>query len=75
MSAKDRARATTSAACQPNSGSMKARCAPSSKDGEPWFVAKDVCDILGIDNPSQAVGRLDDDEKGITNIWYDGRPS
>jgi prophage antirepressor-like protein len=39
------------------------------QDGEPWFVAKDVCDILGIDNPSQAVGRLDDDEKGITNTY------
>ena len=38
------------------------------KDGDPWFVAKDVCDILGIDNPSQAVGRLDDDENGITTI-------
>ena len=39
------------------------------QDDEPWFVAKDVCDILGIDNPSQAVGRLDDDEKGITNTY------
>jgi prophage antirepressor-like protein len=38
------------------------------KDGDPWFVAKDVCDILGIDNPSQVVGRLDDDENGITTI-------
>jgi len=38
------------------------------KEGEPWFVAKDVCDILGIDNPSQAVGRLDDDESGIATI-------
>jgi prophage antirepressor-like protein len=26
--------------------------------GEPWFIGKDVCDILGIDNPSQAIGRL-----------------
>ena len=23
------------------------------KDGEPWFVAKDVCDILDIDDPSR----------------------
>ena len=38
------------------------------EDDEPWFVAKDVCDILDIDDPSKTVGRLDDDEKGITNI-------
>ena len=43
-------------------------------DGEPWFVAKDVCDILDIDNPSKAVGRLDDDEKGITNTYTPGGP-
>src|SRR5215204_807454 len=35
------------------------------KDGEVWFVAKDVCDILDINNVSQAVSRLDTDEKGI----------
>lgn len=34
------------------------------KDGEPWFVLKDVCDILGLDSPHKVVGRLDDDEKG-----------
>lgn len=32
-------------------------------DGEPYFVAKDVCSILGISNHNDAVGRLDDDEK------------
>lgn len=26
-----------------------------AKEGQAWFVAKGVCDILGIDNPSQAV--------------------
>ena len=36
------------------------------KDGEPWFVAKDVCDILDLDDPSMAVSRLDDDEKGTS---------
>lgn len=34
------------------------------KDGEPWFVAKDVCAALGIVNHLDAIGRLDDDEKG-----------
>lgn len=32
---------------------------------EPWFVAKDVCDVLGIKNSRQAVSRLDEDEKGV----------
>lgn len=35
-------------------------------DGEPWFVAKDVCDILEHSNTSKAVLSLDDDEKGVT---------
>src|SRR5271166_2078402 len=38
------------------------------KDGEPWFVAKDVCDILDIGDPSKAVDRLDGDETGTTSI-------
>lgn len=34
------------------------------KDGEPWFVAKDVCDALEIENNRNATARLDEDEKG-----------
>lgn len=40
--------------------------------GEPWFVAKDVCDILEISNPSDALQALDDDEKtnlGNSYVW------
>lgn len=37
------------------------------KDGEVWFVAKDVCDVLGLTNTSKAADNLDADEKGITN--------
>ena len=37
-------------------------------EGEPWFVAADVCRALEIGNPSMAVERLDDDEKGISTI-------
>ena len=37
-------------------------------DSEPWFVAADVCRALEIGNPSMAVERLDDDEKGISTI-------
>lgn len=32
-------------------------------DGEPWFVAADVCRILDLKNPSMAVDGLDDDEQ------------
>lgn len=32
-------------------------------NGEPWFVAKDVCEVLEINNPSQALSRLDEDER------------
>lgn len=35
------------------------------RDSEPWFVAADVCDALGLDNNRQAMTRLDDDEKGV----------
>ena len=35
------------------------------RDNEPWFVARDVCDVLGIKNSRDAVGRLDEDEKGV----------
>lgn len=35
------------------------------KDDAPWFVAKDVCDCLGISNSRDAVSRLDADEKGV----------
>lgn len=37
------------------------------KDGEPWFVAVDVCKALEIKNNRDALGRLDDDEKGVVS--------
>lgn len=36
-----------------------------SLNGEPWFVAADVCKALGIANSRDAVSRLDGDEKGV----------
>ena len=39
------------------------------QDGEPRFVISDVCKILEIANPSQAAQSLDDDEKGICNVY------
>lgn len=35
------------------------------RDDNPWFVAKDVCECLGIANSRDAVARLDDDEKDV----------
>ena len=39
---------------------------------EPWFVAKDVCDILGHSNVSMALDRLDDDERSKFNLGRQG---
>jgi hypothetical protein len=46
------------------------------KHGNPWWVARDVYEVLGIDNPSQALSRLDDDEKNtiILNESNRGNP-
>lgn len=46
-------------------------------NGEPWFVAKDVCDVLGVLNASRAVKEaLDVDEYSTFNVDNSrGRPS
>ena len=42
-------------------------------NGEVWFVAKDVCDILGYVNASKTIDdHLDADEKGITKCETPG---
>ena len=33
-------------------------------NNEPWFVAKDVCQVLGIEKYRDAISRLDEDERG-----------
>lgn len=43
-------------------------------DGEPWFVAKDVCDVLEHTNSRVALERLDDDEKGVSTVYTPGGP-
>lgn len=40
--------------------------------GEPWFVAKDVCDALELTNPTVAVNSLDDDERAKFNLGRQG---
>lgn len=37
-------------------------------DGDPWFVGKDACQMLDIKNVSDALAKLDEDEKGIGQI-------
>ena len=38
------------------------------QNGEPWFVLKDVCAILGIENHKDLPKRLDADEMGRFNL-------
>ena len=38
------------------------------QNGDPWFVAKDVMDILGLDNATRAVSRIDEDDKADFTI-------
>lgn len=35
----------------------------TDEHNEPWFIAKDICDVLGLDNVTNALRALDDDEK------------
>lgn len=43
-------------------------------NNEPYFAAKDVSRCLGLENSSQAISKLDDDEKGvITNDTLGGK--
>lgn len=41
-------------------------------DGEPWFVAADLTNILGLTNPSVALSRLDEDERAKFNLGRQG---
>lgn len=44
----------------------------TAKDGEPLFVAADVCRVLEIANTTDAIKRLDDDEKASFNLGLSG---
>lgn len=44
----------------------------TDENGDPWFVAKDVCDILEISNPSDALKRLEYDERSRFNLGRQG---
>ena len=45
----------------------------TDENGDPWFVAKDVCNILGLENSRKATAELDPDEKNTVTI-SDGIP-
>lgn len=48
----------------------------TGENGEPWFVAKDVCEILGIGNPSDTVKKvLSPDEFTLDTIEGSHRPT
>ena len=39
------------------------------KDGQPWFVAKDIAEMLGYGNPRQAIAtHVDFEDKGVTKL-------
>jgi anti-repressor protein len=37
----------------------------TDQNGDPWFIAKDICDALGLTNPSQTLSYLDEDERSL----------
>ena len=42
-------------------------------DGEPWFVAKDVCDVLGLEQVSRALQGLEKDS-GLLKVPHPQNP-
>ncbi|WP_293134820.1 Bro-N domain-containing protein [Microcoleus sp. bin38.metabat.b11b12b14.051] len=46
-------------------------------EGEPWFVAKDLCEAIGLSNVGQTLARLDEDEINtiILNDGTSGNPT
>ena len=46
----------------------------TGNDGEPRFVATDICRVLKLSNPSMAISRLDEDEKEPMAVPTPGGP-
>lgn len=42
------------------------------RNNEPWFIAKDICEVLEIANVTQAVQQLDEDQRSMLNIGRQG---
>jgi hypothetical protein len=41
---------------------------------EPWFIAKDVCDVLGVANPRETLRNFPENEKGVSTTDTLGGP-
>jgi prophage antirepressor-like protein len=39
-----------------------------SRNGEPWFVAKDICKVLGLENVTKALLKVPENHKGVNPI-------
>jgi prophage antirepressor-like protein len=48
---------------------------PMLINNEPWFIAKDVCDILDLGNPTKALYVVDADEKTTLQLVRAGKPN
>lgn len=46
-----------------------------TREGEPWFVAADVCKALELGQVTRAVSRLDDDERGLFQVTHPQSPA
>lgn len=44
------------------------------RGGRHWFVAADVCTVLEHTNHNVAISRLDEDERGLSNVYTPGGP-
>lgn len=42
------------------------------KDGDLWWVLKDVCEVLELSNPTMIAGRLDEDERAKFDLGRQG---
>jgi len=40
---------------------------------EPWFVAKDICEVLGLENVAKALSCLDKDELTLLMVRSGGQ--
>lgn len=49
------------------------RITEGGPDGNPWFVAKPVCDVLEIVNVTRALDGLDEDEKSTCPSYYESQ--
>jgi len=38
------------------------------KNGEPWFLGRDACDVLGVTNHRTSLALLDEDERGVHSV-------